>query len=68
MEKSTASPNVRRAALTVIEFAEEIRESRNTAYGLVAAGEIKAVRLGRRLLIPFSEIRFRVIASPAYST
>jgi excisionase family DNA binding protein len=38
--------------LTVDEAAALLGVSRNTAYGAVHAGELPAVRIGRRLLVP----------------
>jgi excisionase family DNA binding protein len=38
--------------LTVEEAAQLLRISRQSAYNAVRAGEIKSVRIGRRLLVP----------------
>ena len=40
------------AFLTVPEVAREIRASTERTYGLIAAGTIPAVRIGRRVRIP----------------
>ena len=42
--------------LTVPETAQLLRISRNLAYELVARGELPAVRLGRVIRIPRSEL------------
>jgi excisionase family DNA binding protein len=41
-----------RATLTVPETASLLGVSQRTAYGAVGAGELPALRLGRRLLVP----------------
>ena len=38
--------------LTVEELREYLRIGRSTAYELVKSGDIKSIRLGRRVLIP----------------
>jgi excisionase family DNA binding protein len=42
----------KRQALTVTEAAEILGISRGLAYELVSRGEIPALRLGRRLVVP----------------
>ncbi len=44
--------NVARLALTVEEAGQLLGISRTLAYGLVARGELPAVRLGRRIVVP----------------
>jgi len=41
---------------TVLEFAEAVHVSRTTAYGMVARGEIRCVKVGRKIIIPDTEI------------
>lgn len=41
-----------RATITVEEAAALLRIGRNTAYDAIRAGQIPALRLGRRLLVP----------------
>lgn len=41
---------------TVVEFAEAVHISRTTAYGMVARGEIRCVKVGRKIIIPDTEI------------
>lgn len=38
--------------VTVPEAARLLRIGRNTAYGLVRDGQLRAVRVGRRVLVP----------------
>lgn len=38
--------------LTVLEFAEVMRIGRNSAYEAVRRGDVSAVRIGRRVVIP----------------
>jgi excisionase family DNA binding protein len=42
----------RRRTLTVPEAAEELGISRNSAYDAIKAGELQAIRIGKRLLVP----------------
>lgn len=48
----TVSPATKRLVLTVDEAAYLLNISRGLAYELVARGELPAVRLGRRIVIP----------------
>jgi excisionase family DNA binding protein len=50
------------ALLTVQEAAEFLRISRNSAYELVARGEVPAIRLGRTIRIPRSLLARWVLA------
>jgi excisionase family DNA binding protein len=43
--------------LTVTEAAARLRISRWTVYDAIRSGEIKAMRLGRLLRVPSSEVR-----------
>jgi excisionase family DNA binding protein len=45
-------PRDRRRTLTVPEAAEELGISRNSAYDAIRAGELQALRIGKRLLVP----------------
>ena len=45
-----------RRVLSVPEAAEVLGISRSTAYELVAAGELRSFRLGRRVLVPLPAI------------
>lgn len=45
-------PKDERLTLTVPEVAERLGLSRNGAYDAVAAGQIPAIRIGRRVLVP----------------
>lgn len=46
-----------RLACTVDEAADLLSISRSLAYNAVERGEIKTVRLGRRLIVPLAELR-----------
>lgn len=46
-----------RAALTVAEFAEAMGCSRATVYNLVAAGQLRAVKVRNARRIPIDELR-----------
>lgn len=46
-----------RAAYPIPEAAFQLGVSRSHAYRMIAAGELRAIKLGRRTLIPASEIR-----------
>lgn len=54
MTSTATSP--RPAALSIPEAAAQLGISRSHLYGLLDAGVIRSVRLGRRRLIPASEI------------
>ena len=60
------------AALSVSGFAERLGIGLSTAKSLVAAGEIKSFRVGRRVLVPQDEIAGfisrRMAAAEAEST
>jgi excisionase family DNA binding protein len=52
-EENTSEPDApNRLALTVDEAAYLLNISRGLAYELVARGELPAIRLGRRIVIP----------------
>jgi excisionase family DNA binding protein len=51
------------ATISVSEAARVLRISRNLAYELVARGEIPALRLGRRIVIPRAQLD-RLLAGP----
>jgi excisionase family DNA binding protein len=51
--------------LRVREVAAQLGISRSFAYDLIARGELQAVRVGRRLLVPESAVRHIVHADPA---
>ena len=42
--------------ITVTEAAKLLKVSRNAAYRAVAVGEIPAIRVGRRILIPVARL------------
>jgi len=48
MVESVAAPQV----LTVREAAEHLRLARNSVYAAIRRGDLPAVRIGKRLLIP----------------
>ena len=52
-EHPQISPNL---TITVTETAKLLRISRNAAYRAVSVGEIPAVRVGRRILIPVARL------------
>lgn len=43
--------------ITVAETARLLGIGRNVAYGLVREGRLRAVRIGRRILVPVSAVR-----------
>lgn len=43
--------------MTVAEAAQALGIGLNNTYGLVSCGKLKAVRIGRKLLIPQHELR-----------
>ena len=51
--------------LRVRDVAAQLGISRSFAYDLIARGELQAVRVGRRLLVPESAVRHIVHADPA---
>jgi len=55
METATTN-QIRRRTYTVAEAALLIGVSRSTAYELVARGELRAIRLGRRWVVPVSTV------------
>lgn len=57
------SPSKERQTLTVEEAAALLGIGRNSAYQAVARGELPAVRLGRRLLIPRAALERRLADS-----
>jgi excisionase family DNA binding protein len=46
----------REISLTVAEASRVLRVSPNTVYRMVQRGELKCVRLGRRMFIPSKEV------------
>lgn len=52
----TAALPAERVAFSVDEAAEALGIGRSNLYGLIATGEIKVVRLGRRTLVPRGQI------------
>ena len=50
--------------LSVDQVADYLGLARNSAYAAVARGEIRSVRIGRRLIVPRSAIE-QLIAPPA---
>ena len=52
----TKDAGVERVGYTVREYGEMVPLSRNGIYQGIAAGEIKAIRIGKKLIIPASEI------------
>ena len=70
MMTSTSASDL--AALSVAGFAERLGIGLSTAKSLVAAGEIKSFRIGRRVLVPQDEIAGfisrRMAAAEAEST
>jgi excisionase family DNA binding protein len=55
MEADKAKP-IARAALSVDEFCQSVGIGRSKAYEEIGAGRLKAVKIGRRTLIPVVEI------------
>lgn len=53
---STDTPPAPPAALSIPEAAKRLGISRGHVYNLIDRGEIRRVKLGRRALIPVSEI------------
>jgi excisionase family DNA binding protein len=56
MKEATLSDERPRRGHTVLEFAEAVHVSRTTAYGMVARGDIRCVKVGRKIIIPDTEI------------
>lgn len=59
------------ALLTVPEACTYLRISRNTAYELIARGQLPAIRLGRKILIPRLTLEAwveRAVAAPGAGT
>ncbi len=44
------------AALSPADAARELSLSRSHVYNLMAAGELRSVKIGRRRVIPYSEV------------
>jgi excisionase family DNA binding protein len=55
MARKSRAP-VERQAYTVAEFAHALGLSRAFAYKLIDEGEVRTVRLGRRVLVPRTEV------------
>lgn len=53
---TSPSPQLQRRTYTVTEAAHVLGISRSTAYELVASGELPAVRLGRRWVVPMRAV------------
>jgi excisionase family DNA binding protein len=47
-------------ALPITEFCRRVSISRTLAYRLVAAGELRVVKLGTRTVVPVDEVRRRL--------
>jgi excisionase family DNA binding protein len=66
LHQSTSIPWQERAALSVEHAAEILGLSRKNAYNLVAAGRIRAVKIGdKRLIVPVAEIRRLINLEPS---
>ena len=63
LHTSTDAPWRQRAALSVTHAAEILSLSRKNAYTLIERGHIRAVRLGKRLVVPVTEID-RLLETP----
>ncbi len=50
------STEKKRLTLDVVEAAQLLGLGRNTTYTLVRSGRLRSVRIGRRLVIPRSEV------------
>ena len=64
---TTRRPPVARLAYSVPEAAEALGLSPRTAWQLVAAGRLGSVRVGRRVLVPISELA-RFISADLHQT
>jgi len=53
------------AALSVRNFCEAVSIGRTTFYGLVAQGHIRTKKLGRRTLVPITEVERFIAALPS---
>jgi excisionase family DNA binding protein len=53
--------------LTVTETAALLRISRNTAYSLIAQGQIPSIRLGKRILVPKNGLQ-QMLAEASHPT
>ncbi|HWA67424.1 MAG TPA: helix-turn-helix domain-containing protein [Mycobacteriales bacterium] len=53
-----------RLTMTVEEAAQVLGISRNSAFRAVRSGELPAVRIGRRLLIPLAQVTALLGAEP----
>lgn len=60
---TTRTMKYQRRTYTVTEAAELIGISRSTAYDLVSKGELHAIRLGRRWVVPVSTVT-SIVGSP----
>lgn len=63
---TSPTTNETRVAVTVAEAAKAATVSRSTIYAELAAGRIKARKLGRRTLVEVASLRDWVSALPAY--
>lgn len=54
--RAPAAPTVERRLLTVAEAAEQLRVGRTMIYAMLRDGRINGVKIGRRRLVPASEI------------
>ena len=61
---NTRTMKYQRRTYTVTEAAELIGISRSTAYDLVSKGELHAIRLGRRWVVPVSTVTSIVGSRP----
>lgn len=64
-DDKAASPAIDRQTLTVEEAAMLLGIGRNSAYQAIARGELPALRLGRRLLVPRAALERHLAESGA---
>jgi excisionase family DNA binding protein len=57
------SLTLERQIYSVAEFRAVMGIGRNTAYAAIAAGQVRSVRIGKRLLVPRSEVE-RILSAP----
>ena len=54
--ESTAATSSPRLALTIEQTCEALTISRPTFYELVAAGRLRTIKVGRRRIVPITEV------------
>jgi excisionase family DNA binding protein len=64
-DNKAASPTIDRQTLTVEEAATLLGIGRNSAYQAIARGELPALRIGRRLLVPRAALERHLAESGA---